>query len=202
MPRRPFPGFLQALAGAGVLAALGLAACTEPAPEARPPGLQPMVFRIDSTRIGARQEDPNLGRSFHAPDGWVRLTDAALDTVRALLPDTAAAYRYVFADPAYGSVLSIHALPDSAALSVLADSLGARLAARFPADTLLRDAYEKDSLEVVQFLVRPEGRVTFELIIAPDEVRRATFAYIVPLAWYPRAVRAVESSIGSIRRYR
>ena len=168
-------------------------------------GPQPMTFAVEADQLGEAVALEAQGVQFQPPTGWVPLGVGQVDSVEQALPlDDSLAFRplHVFLDEATGSVLSVATFKFDGGRSFEEQMRGysAVLADRFAGDSLRQTQFLKDDLHIAQFLVQPEGLVNFKLVFEAEPDGLLQFDYVVPRAQYPREVKAIESSIGSIRR--
>lgn len=179
-----------------------LAGCRE---EPRP-HVQPMHFNVDPDRLGAAVEDTGLGLRFQPPAGWEPLAASAIDSIGRAVTLAGDAVglqpRFVFLEASNGSLLSVAILRlrDSLTFDEQIARYSTLLAEQFPGDSLRQGQYLKDGLHVAQFLMQPPGRVSFKLFFASPVGALVQFDYLVPKAYYPGQIKAIESSIGSIQR--
>ena len=177
--------------------------------DAEPPGPPPMQFDVDPPRLGPVVALPSDSLAFQPPVGWKEVaTPAVPDSVVEVAPAATGGGQpgleplHVFMDEDTGSVLSVARLrlPGSDAFDAQVRRYAADLSGRFADDSLRQASFTNDGLHVVQFLVQPAGLVNFKLVLEGQEDDLVQFDYVVPQAEYPSLVKAVESSIGSIRR--
>lgn len=168
--------------------------------------VKPMQFNIDAASLGEPVSSPDLGIQFQPPIGWEPFPAAQVDSVgRALEWEETAVDlvpRYVFLHPTRGSVLSVALLQreDSVTFEEQMAKYGQVLARHVSGDSLRQGAFLKDDLHIQQFLLQPPGVVNFKLVLESETNDLLQFDYVVPRQYYPAEIKAIESSIGSIRR--
>lgn len=177
--------------------------------DAEPPGPPPMQFDVDPQRLGPVVTLPSDSLAFQPPVGWKAVaTPAVPDSLAAAAPAATGAERpgleplHVFMDENTGSVLSVARLrlPGPGEFDAQVRRYAADLNDRFAGDSLRQASFTNGDVHVVQFLVQPEGLVNFKLVLAGQADDLVQFDYVVPQTAYPSVVKALESSIGSIRR--
>lgn len=172
----------------------------------REPEVPVMQFTVTPSLLGTAVVAEDLGVQFQPPAGWEPLSATAFDSLNQALerPDDTVPLQphYVFLDPTTGSLCSVTTVhfADTPAFDEVIDRYGRLLAAQFPEDALRQGLFEKDGIRIAQFLVQPRGRVVFKLLFEAAMGKVLQFDYIVPSAVYAAEVKAIESSIGSIKR--
>lgn len=190
------------LSGA-LLAALGCG------PARQVPPASEIAFRVDSTRLGARFEDPGRGFGLSAPAGWTPLPASAIEEgmrrVRAAAgadsarePRILALYR---AEPEGASLaLSDFSREFSAsARDSLAARYLARLKARFRAGQVDQGRFTHRGFDVLQLRAVDSLAVQFKLLISRPRMSLFQLDYVIPRGAYERELESIESSIGSLR---
>jgi hypothetical protein len=177
-------------------------------------GYQAMEFSIDEALLGRSRAFDEFGVIVRAPAGWEALAEEEVARVSAALRTAA--------KPGEGSEemaapLAVYMnMPEQSALIVSSVPLGTgdaeveayREALREQFGEVQEGRFRVNGLEVQQYLVQPEGMVNFKLLVSAENAaagdfgRRLQLDYVVPQAAWPSQVRAVESSIGSLRRVR
>lgn len=168
-----------------------------------------MRFDVDLARLGDTAEVSRYGVRFRPPAAWQALS---AETMQAVQQAAAAAETEIrveplraFADTVQGSFLSVSALHGfsdeafDAQMAQYAEALQAEVRRR-GRDSLRQASFRRDRMRVMQFLLEPDGQVNFKLVLDTPLGGPLQFDYVVPRPQYPAAVRAIESSIGSIRQ--
>ncbi len=198
-------GFLQAVASAAVVFFLMISGCS-PAdraarggPDAAPGGAPEYGFDVDERLLGSRVAYAELGISLAAPADWQALDADARGALEEILADTAteglegARLLDLFLSASQTSALSVFALDRAAVPSEVA----AAIAAQTPGSD--RAVFRYAGLEFTQVRSVLDSLVSFALIAQVADRRPLLLQYVVAPEGNESVMRAVESSIGSIR---
>lgn len=164
-----------------------------------------MEFTVDPALLGDKVVLPEQDVQFQPPVSWRAVEASNRESLEQALPvSDSLAFRplHIFLDETSGSVLSVaeFSFDEGLPFEEQMKRYGDVLAQRFAGDSLRQTLFLKEGLPVAQFLVQPAGLVNFKLVFEAPYEGLIQFDYVVPRAQYPREVRAIESSIGSIRR--
>jgi len=168
-----------------------------------------ITFRVDSTRLGERFEDPARGLALSAPALWAPLPAAAFDEgmrrVRAAAgADSAREPRMlaIYREEPEGASLAVSNFTrefSTAARDSLAARYMALLKTRFPGGQVDQGRFTYRGFDVIQFRVVDSKVVQFKLLISRPRIALFQLDYVIPRGAYERELESIESSIGSLR---
>jgi len=185
------------------LAALGCG------PGKQAPPAAEMAFRVDSTRLGERFEDPGRALALRAPVRWKPLPAAAIEEgmrrVRAAAgadsahePRMLALYRE---EPEGASLTVSHFAREFTATA--RDSLAAlylaRLKSRFQQGQVDQGRFQYRGFDVIQLRVVDSQAILFKLLISRPRIALFQLDFVIPRGAYDRELESIESSIGSLQ---
>ena len=177
----------------------------EPPAESR----KEMIFQVDSTLIADCRVLDDIGLSFHPPEGWALLTGDAMEAVREQTREDDPSVPFsvvpeiIFNDESSMSILSVSRIvmkddiPGSKEFKNRYHDFIQRLekSAHIQEDTFLMNG-----IPVTQYLIQDEFKVVFKFLLKNIGDNWVQFDYIVLRDTYSDEVKAIESSVGSIRR--
>jgi len=180
---------------------LGSAAC-----DRKKPRYELMIFDVDSALLEPPITDTFLNISIAAPKHWSlveastleRLLAQASDKIGATLPVEP---RWMFLNGASQAMCIVSRLT-SAEIPTGEEalrSLEASFVSKFPQATVRGAVFLKDEFRVHQVMVSTPEAVMIKLLLDAPTVPMFAVDYIIPRAAYEGELRAVESSIGSIK---
>jgi hypothetical protein len=167
------------------------------------PEVAELTFEVDSTKLELPNQDQDLGIQFNAPKGWIL-------TPKTLLEAFSNRDSSIFLEEADFKITpisiclnqetrcllyisKIHGIQDSASVDKYKD-----LIQRIFSPTKVGD-FLKDNIRFTQYLIQDERRVNFKLLFFNSKNQLIQFDYIVPKDVYLSELKAIESSIGSIK---
>lgn len=168
-------------------------------PDAAPGGAPEYGFDVDEQLLGSRVVYADVGLSLAAPTDWQPLDADARGALEEILADTATAglegarLLDLFLSESQTSALSVFALDKAAVPSEVA----AAIAAQTPGSD--RAVFRYAGLEFTQVRSVLDNLVSFALIARVADRPPVLLQYVVASEGAESAMRAVESSIGSIR---
>jgi hypothetical protein len=167
-----------------------------------------MEFLVNSDLLGTSIRDSLLNVTFNPPLPWEPLrNDVFAEAKRQLLSgqsdsDTISVIpEYIFLDDKLGSSLIVSTVrfrTDSGT-----DNIGryhTSLKEHFSVEDVLYSVYVKDGIYFHQYLLQNEEIINFKLLTQETDNTILQWDYVVPRNAYTFEVRAIESSIGSIKR--
>jgi hypothetical protein len=204
---RVFAAIVVAMLGAVVVPGCREADDAAPPP---PPGPVGMQFNVDEALLGEPRAFVDYGISLRPPAGWSEMPQEQIARLTAAVQPPASAEPIepprplaAFLLPKDPSVLIVSSIPWSADEADLAQ-FQEQLRAQF--GEVRHGQFKVNGLDVQQYLLQPQGQVNFKLLVAAESAaagdsvgRRLQLDYVVPQEAWPAQVRAVESSIGSLR---
>lgn len=162
-----------------------------------------LVFEVDSTRLELTSHDRYLSIQFNSPKGWTlipkRLFEAFSKQDSSIFlqgADFKITPISIFLNQESKSLLyisQIHGIQDSASV----DKYKALIQRTF-SPTKVGD-FLKDNILFTQYLIQNENHVNFKLLFFNSKNQLVQFDYIIPKDFYVSELKAIESSIGSIK---
>lgn len=162
-----------------------------------------LTFEIDSTKLELTSSDQNLGIQFNAPKGWTPISQAMFeqfskqDSAVFVEGSNIAIHPIsIFLNKADKSLLyvsQIQGTPDSTSVNRYKESIQKNFVPTKVGD------FKKDEIIFTQFLIQDEDRINFKLLFFNSKNQLIQFDYIVPKDVYVPELKAIESSIGSIK---
>lgn len=175
--------------------------------KSEPPEFPAMNFNIERNLLGNKVECKEFGFSFNAPVDWNEAGKKELDDASQALTKTLAGKKDISINPLYifirsnGCVLNIANIKLSAQQNNLKDKIKVYESVFFgdhvPPD-IKKTLYSKDGINIVQYLLQ-ENRIDFRLLFISAKGDLIQFDYLADKRNYLNEVKAIESSIGSIK---
>jgi len=167
-----------------------------------PPKTSEMIFEVDSTRLESALYVPELGIRFSSPKGWLPISEALFKEFRQKNPTVPGDSVFlckpvsIFFNNDSKSLLYISEIKtpnDSGSpgnyQSLIQKSLEPKKTGNFT----------KDNIYFTQFLIQDPVRINFKLVFSNANNQLIQFDYVVPTEFYVSELKAIESSIGSIK---
>jgi hypothetical protein len=168
-----------------------------------PEKIAELTFEIDSTKLELTTSDQNLGIQFNAPKGWTPVPPAMLEQFNqqdsaVFLEGSSFVIQPISiflnnVDKSLLYVSKIQNAQDSISIDGYKQSIQKHLV-----PTKMGD-FRKDGIIFTQFLIQDENRVNFKLLFFNSKNQLIQFDYIVPKDVYLAELKAIESSIGSLK---
>jgi len=162
-----------------------------------------MGFEVDSTKLELTSYNQDLGIQFNAPREWKPIHRSLFEefskqssTIFLEGNDFNVSPIFIFLNQQNNSFLYISQfqnLEDSTGLKKYKDLIQGILSPTKVGDFL------KDNIIFTQYLIQDEKRINFKLLFFNSQNQLIQFDYIVPNDCYLSELKAIESSIGSIR---
>jgi len=171
--------------------------------KASPPQVTELTFEVDSTKLELASVDQNLGIQFNAPKGWTPITQSLF--VKFSKQDSTIFLKgthfminpsSIFLNKDDKSLLyisQIQGIGDSTSVDKYKD-----LIQRNFSPTKVGDFF-KENILFTQYLIQDEIRINFKLLFFNSNKQLIQFDYIAPKNAYVLELKAIESSIGSIK---
>jgi hypothetical protein len=166
-----------------------------------------MEFEIHEKLLGTTVIDSALGISFKAPAGWTALPEdmekevfAGIDSIAAGETGIEQKPVYIFSDSLNYGMLFVTAIrfPNAITEKEAVEKYEAFIADRFTKDERQEALYRKGALNVHQYLITREDLITYKLMFPNNQGYLLQFDYTVIRDNLPFAIKAIESSIGTI----
>jgi hypothetical protein len=167
-----------------------------------------MEFFVNSELLGTSVRDSLLNVTFNPPLQWEPLRDDLFaEATRQLLSEQSdsdtisVTPEYIFLDDKQGSSLIVSTVQFRTGLA--SDNIGgyhASLKEHFGNEGVLYTVYVKDGIYFHQYLLQNHEMINFKLMTHETDNTMLQWDYVVPRYAYTIEVRAIESSIGSIKR--
>lgn len=169
---------------------------------------QELLFEIDSLRVGAFYADPIAGFQFQAPKHWQPVADQLMEKLAAQVTQPIQSQEIDFRPLTFflnhenGSALSISRIISQTDTTwpQLRSQYIDLVKTNFQATEFKSGEFMKDEIQFTQFLIQTDKTVNFKLVFENRPGQIIQLDYIVPKNYYPNEVKAIESSIGSIKR--
>jgi len=162
-------------------------------------------FRVDTTLLEDEFVENELGLSFSPPVGCSKLPDEITDRALVSLPDkglmgdsSLVQPQYTFFNQQDGVVCIVSLLPHLTTTQSEILSYQNLVRQNFPTAKLEQGQFRHNNIDFFQTLIMTTNTVIFKLVI-PRDHRSLQFDYVIPQNIYIDKIRAIESSIGSIR---
>ena len=185
-----------------VLFSLSLFFCSNQEQQSNSQSLE-LSFDVDSTKIGSFVENTDFGFSFGTPKGWTKIPDALFAEFSKQTPGVqvngsqfVCSPVAIFLNKDNQSLLYISHI-QAADDSIAINSYQRMIQARF--STAKTGDFINNNIRFRQFLIQDEMRINFKLLFFNSKNRLFQFDYIVPKKFYVPELKAIESSIGSIK---
>jgi hypothetical protein len=186
-----------------ILILLFAASCDKKAQEAP----QELEFLVDEALIDSCYSDSSVKIAFCPPKGWNPLPDSALKEVRTRMETTMQLSNIqirliqFFIDSTnsnFCSLMQVSVVAASPTMVHLAQIYEESLPEKFPKAQINKGRFQIEKIDVIQFLILTEEQVIFKLLFASPTKSICQLDYAIARAIYPKVVRGIESSIGSL----
>ncbi|MCX8010596.1 MAG: hypothetical protein N3A61_05540 [Ignavibacteria bacterium] len=167
-----------------------------------------LIFNIDSTLIGEKISDIKYKFELHPPKNWSGVSESIFkqiySRIQTLQTQEQISYipLYLFFDEANGSMLSVNQIiiqNDSMSFVKKMKIFEDGLKQKFDSSFIKGGSFKKENNDFYQFLIRNNEFVNFKITFESDNRYLINFDYIVPVKVYQNEIKAIESSIGSIK---
>lgn len=162
-----------------------------------------LAFEVDSIKLELASVDQNLGIQFNSPKGWTLIPQKLFEafsqqdsTIFLKGSDFALAPISIFLNQDSKSLLYIsqmRGIQDSVSIDGYKNLIQGKFSPTKAGDFL------KDNILFTQYLIQNESRVNFKLLFFNSKNQLIQFDYIIPKDVYLSELKAIESSIGSIK---
>ena len=166
-----------------------------------------LSFRVDSTLLEKGIHDPELGFSFSPPQGCMQLPDEMKKEVEKVITGTLPAPDSLFVVPRHffyndeeRSLCLVSALPE---LSIDGSAIAAYqgvIKSKMVDHDVNQSRFLHSGFLIYQSRVITDEMVLFKLVIPRTDHRSFQVDYVNPKSVYQKNLRAIESSIGSIKK--
>lgn len=187
-----------------LLSVLFLVACDNSKESSKPDELK---FNVDEAKLGSEITNESLGVKFNPPLSWNAIDSTLIakmkgqlktqtvrnDSIKVTLKD-------VFMKQENRSLLSISKLSFNNSITSPKEFYDEKVTNKFSRASLFkRGEFLKDDIKFIQYLVQNGGNVNFKLLFNNEDNETIQFDYILNKKNYSNQLRAIESSIGSIK---
>ncbi len=176
--------------------------------KANNPHSSEMKFNIDNSKLGAAINDTLYNLRFNPPLNWnnagqKKVDEAGRAITKALAGNNQLSVKplYIFVNGSDGSVLNIADIrlnPEQNNFDLKIKEYG-RIMFGSDSTNVKKAFYTKDGIEIAQFLIQKNGFVNFRLLFENGIGNLLQFDYLSKQEDYSNEVKAIESSIGSIK---
>jgi hypothetical protein len=184
-----------------IVAAVG---CDRSKPQGQ--GYEQMVFDVDRALLEPTVTDAFLNISIAAPRRWKPVEAAELAQLAARLSESVGKQipiepRWIFLDNRSQAACVVSRLDaaDIPSEDALLKELESVYTSRFPGATVKGAIFLKDEMRVHQLMITAADFILIKLLLDAPTVPILAVDYIIPRHVYADELRAIESSIGSIR---
>jgi len=158
-----------------------------------------LQFQIDSTAIANNFTDNNLGFQFNPPLFWNSYNIDALSS-KNQTGDTNFVFhpQHIFANENQTGILIINTI-ESRQITTFTEEYNLFLKNQFGNNLIKQGQFLKYNRIVSQYLIQDSARVVFKLLFKNYLGEMIQFDYIIAANFYPSLIKAIESSIGTIK---
>jgi hypothetical protein len=164
-------------------------------------------FNVDKTKLNEKVNSPLLGLEFNPPANWNEIDSVLIRNMKGQLKSQSVrsdsiqfSLKKVFLDQENMSMLSISELEFDNAIAEPKNYYDSRIQNKFEkASIFRRGEFLKDDIKFIQYLIENSGNVNFKLLFSNSNDKTIQFDYILTKKNYSNQIRAIESSIGSIK---
>lgn len=177
--------------------------------KANNPHSSEMKFNIDNSKLGAAINDTLYNLRFNPPLNWnnagqKKVDEAGRAITKALAGNNQLSVKplYIFVNGSDGSVLNIADIrlnPEQNNFDLKIKEYGRIMFGSSDSTNVKKAFYTKDGIEIAQFLIQKNGFVNFRLLFGNGIGNLLQFDYLSKQEDYSNEVKAIESSIGSIK---
>jgi len=172
-------------------------------------GLKQIQFNIDPNTLAGEVSDSVLKFLFKPPKDW-KLIDEKLfkkvednnDIRLKQKGDIRIIPLYIFMDDSLKCLLNISQIQFNDKGKTGGNKSAEyekALLNNFGKEKLKRAEFLKDDLPVIQYMLNDKGKVNFKILISNKAKELIQFDYVTDFGIYPKEIKAIESSIGSIQ---
>ncbi len=171
--------------------------------------LPQMHFNVESQLLGNEITDMKNGVRYSPPKNWTILSDEIFNKVSEQVKsqisnNSEIVYTPVaiYANPNDNSFLSfgyVDIKENTSGYDSQIRRYADILSEQFDSSSVKSTQFLKDDIKITQYLVQKNNLVTFKLLLKGTNNKLLEFDYIVPKNNYGNEIKAIESSIGSIK---
>ncbi len=165
-----------------------------------------ITFNVDQSQLAEEYFCPDVGISFHPPKNWKQISLELLNSVKDNLVTSK--------DTSNINIIPLNVFMNmeksfTCFLSTFDNELLARetignyineFKMNSPDMKLNEGSFSHNSLDFHQFIFTKDDIITIKLIAAKNEHEVFMIDYILPTRYYEKEIRAIESSIGTIKK--
>lgn len=161
-----------------------------------------MIFNVDNALLSEAYIDPKIGISFNPPRFWLPVSDSVFKVLRERTRETSnvSPLQFFYHDTTHSACIisivdSLQTLKSEAILARLKTSL------QHLPDTnrLEATAFNTRDFHIYQVMATTPNVVYFRLIFQNPRIMMFQLDYFVPFEIYATQIKAIESSIGSVK---
>ncbi len=171
--------------------------------------LKQIQFNIDPKALGEEVIDSLFNISFKPPVEWKLLSSKLFKefTVKADAQTNqndpiSFVHRYIFTDDSLKCLLNVSQIKfrdKDTTKEFQSAEYEKALYKKFGKEKLKRAEFLKEDLPVIQYMLNEEGKVNFKILFYNKAGELIQFDYVTDFSVYPKEIKAIESSIGSIQ---
>lgn len=172
-------------------------------------GLKQIQFNVDLNTLAGEVSDSVLKFFFKPPKDW-KLIDEKLfnkvednnDVQLNQKGDISIIPLYIFMDDSLKCLLNISQIQFKDKSKTNDDKLAEyekALFKKYGKEKLKRAEFLKEDLPLIQYMLNDNGKVNFKILIYNKVKELIQFDYVTDMSFYPKEIKAIESSIGSIQ---
>jgi len=172
-------------------------------------GLKQIQFNIDPNTLAGEVSDSVLKLFFKPPKNWKLIDEKLFKKVEDIddvqlkqKGDVSIIPLYIFMDDSLKCLLNISQIQlkdgnNTDALNLL--EYEKLLLGKFGKEKLKRAEFLKGDLPVIQYMINDKEKVNFKILFYNTAKVLIQFDYVSSIEVYPKEIKAIESSIGSIQ---
>lgn len=168
--------------------------------------LETLVFNVDSLLIGEQYTNIEIGISFYPPKEWDQISSDLMSSIEQSLQEMEDSssvdiiLQNVFLNQKNSSICFLSTFRDTMPAAEIRDAYLTELYTGDIQGSITEASYLHNRFNIRQLIHVQEDQVTIKLICISDDEHIFMLDYIVPSQFYEQNIRAIESSIGTIKK--
>jgi sporulation protein YlmC with PRC-barrel domain len=171
--------------------------------------IEELIFEIDDQKLSESIIDDSLQIVFCPPKNWKSLSEKEkeafiikMDSLKQIGSDISIHPKHIFVHSSIHCFLMVHSVDftgDTLDVGEIENEYNAYLLNKFENQLLKKGIFLKDNILMTQYVIKDGARIIFKLFFRIKNNRLVQFDYFV-FSNHEEEIRAIESSIGSIKR--
>ena len=160
-----------------------------------------ILFNVDSLLLDSTYLNSELGISFHPPKDWKTISNELMESIKAntetLSDSINIDLQKVFMNKDISAFCIISAFAGYSSRELVEDYIF-EIKKRNSEKSIKEGSFSHNGFEIRQLFIFDQEKVILKLIVQSQNNKKFLIDYIIPMKFYEKNLRAIESSIGSL----